>query len=74
MSGPVNVDRDEARWWVDEQIRRWIAEGVSVDLGRSCSWWQVREDMSGWLVLNATTDFDDARVTIRRRHRRDAAE
>ena len=68
------MGRDEARWWIDEQIRRWIAEGVSpVDVSTGFSWWQAREEMSAWLVLHATTDFDDARVTIRRR-RRDTAE
>jgi hypothetical protein len=69
----VNVGRDEARWWIDEQIRRWIAEGVSpVDVSTGFSWWQVRELLSAWLLMHQSR-FADERLTIRR-HRRNAAE
>jgi len=66
------VGREEARFWVDEQLRLWIAAGISpAEVGPGLSWWQLREALAAWLVLHGH-GFEVERVTIG--ERREAAE
>ena len=73
--GAGDVGRDEARWWVDEQIRRWIAEGLASrgEGPLAGSWWHLREGLAEWLRFH-DAKFGSERITVMRHHRRDAAE